>query len=150
MRTFAVTFQGDDKFFFNISANVGLASANIVEDVQLVQFGFFALSQQPPGMNEEELVNAAAKVVPGAIYTGAPDDPLTVAIKIHQKITGGPQDGHVSVMKGNIRYDSDHLFMLVGLNNDIRAMMGSSFPRIDTHPKCPPALAASVRRTFGG
>lgn len=150
MRTFTVNYQGDDKFFFNISGNVGLASPNKVEDVQLVQLGYFALTQEPPGMNAEELRDAAAMVVPGAIYTAAPDDPLTVAIKIHQKIMGGPQDGHVSVMKGDIRYDADHLFMLVGLINDIRAMMGSNFPRIDTHPKCPPALAASVRRTFGG
>jgi hypothetical protein len=148
VKIFPLKFQGDDRFFFNTTANVGLASPNLLEDVQLVQLGYFALTQDRANLVPEELKQAAAIVVPGAPYTGAPTDPLTVAIKAHQKVVGGPQDGHVSTIKGELRYDADHLFMLAAMMNFIRAMMGREFPRIDKHPKCPPALAMSVRRTF--
>jgi hypothetical protein len=40
----------------------------------------------------------AAKVVPGALYTGGATDPLTLAIKEHERGRGGTQDGHVSSM----------------------------------------------------
>src|SRR5262245_46832763 len=41
-----ITARGgeDDFFFWNVSANVGVNSPNKPEDVQLVQFGYFAMS----------------------------------------------------------------------------------------------------------
>src|SRR5262249_44185809 len=110
--------------------------------------GYFALTQDRFNLVDEDIKQAAAQVVPGAPYSGAPNDPLTVAIKVHQKAAGGPQDGHVSPIRGDLQYDADHHYMLAVMMNFIGGMMAPEFPGIANHPKCPPALALSVRRTF--
>jgi len=150
VKIYTTPFENDDKFFFNISANVGLNSLNKTEDVQLVQFGYFAIAQNNFADLPQELRTAAGNVVPGASYAGAANDPLTIAIKVDQKVRGGTQDGHVSVIRGaTTSYDGgSHIFLLARLVNNIRSLSGKDFPRIDKHPKCPPALAASVRRCF--
>jgi hypothetical protein len=148
MKIFPAPFKGDDRFFFNLSGNVGPNSLNKQEDVQLVQFGYFAMAQiMLPGTAVETL-EAAAKVVPGADYKGAADDPLTIAIKTDQKFRGGTQDGHVSRVHGEIFYDGVHAFQLVSLVNSIKRMMPSEFPRLDKHQKCPAILAAAVKAMF--
>lgn len=149
MKIFAIPFEGDDKFFYNIGGNVGPASPNKLEDVQLVQFGYFAIAQNRLPEVPQELITAASAVVLGAPYMGAATDPLSIAIKVDQKVRGGTQDGHVSVIRGQGAYDSVHFFQLVRLVNHLRLLVASDWPRIDKHPKCPSALAASVKRTFG-
>jgi hypothetical protein len=149
MKVFGAAFGGDDRFYFNLSSNVGPASPNRLEDVQLVQFGYFALSQNRAPDNPPELIAAASNVVVGAPYMGAQNDPLTIAIRAHERARGGPQDGHVSVIRGDFQYDAAHTFLVIRLVNNIRVLVGIDFPRIDRHPKCPPQLGASVRRTFG-
>ena len=139
-----------DFFSWNIEANVGLKSPNKKTDVELVQFGYFAFSVDPEA--SPKLKPFAAKVIPGATYAGAPGDPLTVAIIEQQKFRGGTQDGHVSPMHGKTQFynagDGPHSFMLTVLINNMRTLMGSDFPRIDKHPRCPAGLRASIKACF--
>jgi hypothetical protein len=139
----------DDWLFFNISANVGPNCPNRREDVEMVQFGYFAASMASdvPG----DLKPVYSKVVPGATYTGAPGDPLTLAIAAHERSRGGTQDGHVSKLHGTGAYNCHHQHLgmiMLALTNCMRQLLGRDFPRIDKHPKCPAGLAASIRRTF--
>src|SRR3982751_2416642 len=117
MKFFSAPFQGQDIFFFNISANVGVNSPNTVEDVQLVQFGYFAIAQNKLASVPAELITAASAVVVGAPYSGAPNDPLTIAIKTDERTRGGTQDGHISVIRGAVSYDGAHLYLLARLTN---------------------------------
>lgn len=138
------------RFFFNLDGNVGPNSVNKVEDVQLVQMGYFAMGKAaatPP-----DLKAAASKVVPGAAYSGGATDPLTLAIKAHEASRGGTQDGHVSTLHlgTNAVYDGVHTFMLTALENNILDLMPNDYPRIDKHPTCPGALKAAVKRVLLG
>jgi hypothetical protein len=137
--------DGFDFFFWNIDANVGLFSPNIQEDVQLVQFGYFAASLNPH--TTPDLKRIFAAVTPGAPYSGDQNDPLTLAIIANEKARGGTQDRHVSVIKGTGFYDS-RLFMLAALGNHMRDLLRSDFPRLDKHPKCPLLVRAAVVRSF--
>jgi hypothetical protein len=133
-------------YFMNLDGNVGLNSPNLIDDVQLVQFGFLAMAANNTFSPADRAVFAA--VVPGAPYSGSPTDPLTLAIKRHQASRGGTQDGHVSVMTGAMMYadgSGKHTFQLVALMNNIRDFTVGLYPRIDRHARCPAALAAKVR-----
>src|SRR4051794_34359558 len=111
--------DGEQLLIFNLRANVGPACVNNKDEIELVQFGFFAAAQN--GGFTPELSAAFARVVPGASYAGAADDPLTLAIRDYQRYLGGPQDGHVSVMRGPVPiYAPNHPFMLAFLLNNIR------------------------------
>jgi hypothetical protein len=151
VRIFIHPASNDDLFYWNIRANVGLNSPNNPEDVQLVQFGYLAKSLMPDTTPAEKPIYAA--VTPGAVYTGSQNDPLTLAILTHQKIRGGTQDGHVSVIRGERSYigaDGPHTFMLIALVNCMRDLMPDAFPRLDKHPKCPDLLKKAVLRSLTG
>lgn len=138
--------NGNQRFAFNIDANVGVNCPNKLDDVQLVQFGYFAKGQAPD--TSPTLKALCAKVVPGAPYTGAPNDPLTLVIKAHQAERGGTQDGHVSVLPPNgatLSYDGKHSFMILVLNNNMLDITKNDYPRIDKHPSCPSVLKQRVR-----
>lgn len=130
------------RFAWNLSANVGVSSPNNADDVQLVQLGY-ACAQY--GSNFDASTRAIfAAVVPGATYSAQENDPLTRAIRAHQKHRGGAQDGHVSVM-GNLTapiYDGVHTFMMISLNNLMIDQLKGDFPCIAKHAKCPPLLRA--------
>ena len=147
-KVFIATGVNGDKLFFNISANVGPGAPNKTEDVQLVQFGYFAATFSPT--LKPDLKRAFSAVVPGADYKGAANDPLTLAIKADQAAGTGIKDGVVSVMHGGVTYIAGgrHTFLLIPLVNDIRKLMGKDFPRLDKHAKCPAALAAGIRTLF--
>lgn len=133
------------RFFFNIDAHVGPGQPNKEADVQLVQFAYFAKSQTGNDPLLEKQVYA--KVVPGAAYRGEVNDPLSNAIRLHQRMRGGTQDTRVSPITGNGIYlgsDGGHVFMLVALVNNIFDLIKGDYPRIDKHGKCPPALKAAV------
>ncbi len=146
MTPFIVTGNKGKRFFWNIDANVGLNSPNKREDVQLIQFGYFALAQRTNISAAEKAAYSA--VVPGAPYSGAAADPLTIAIRTHQAVIGGTQDGHVSVIQSGTvgTYDGQHGFMLIRLVNNIMDLTANDFPRIDKHPRCPPLVRAAVLR----
>jgi hypothetical protein len=151
-KIFVFLSQGEDGFIWNIDSNVGLNSPNKRIDVELVQFGYFAKSFNVANQSPE-LRRLCAAVTPGAPYSGAANDPLTVAIVAHQKERGGTQDGHVSPIHGRtdvyVAKDGPHSFMLAGLVNNMRDLLKADFPRIDKHIKCPAELRKSVFRCFG-
>lgn len=147
MVTPVVVGSGEQRrFFWNLSANVGVKSPNNTDDVQLVQLGYAcaALSSQFSAATRA----ICATVVPGAPYTGQETDPLTRAIRAHEKERGGAQDGHVSVLQNltNPSYDGVHVFIIVALNTQMRRQLVGNFPRLDKHPKCPALLRALTNK----
>lgn len=137
--------KGISTLNWNISANVGLASPNRLDDVQLVQFGYYAMLINPSSKLSAEQRDVYSKVVLGQPCNGAANDPLVAAIRVHQKVRGGPQDGHVSPSRGGGNYDDQHTFIMLALNNNMSDAVPDAFPRIDKHPKCPPLVAAFIK-----
>jgi hypothetical protein len=133
------------RFFWNLSANVGVRSANQRDDVQLVQFGYFAFANNSKFPPPPALKDIFGAVKPGAEYSGKEDDPLTRAIRAHEKARGGPQDGHVSAMK-SLSYDGIHSYILVALNNNLVDLLPDDFPRLDRHNACPSRVKEAVLR----
>lgn len=132
------------RFFWNVSANVGVVSPNKADDVQLVQLAYACAAF---GANFDPATRAIfAAVVPGAPYSGQEADPLTRAIRAHQKHRGGVQDGHVSVLTNLVTatYDGKNSFMIVSLNTQMRQQLVGYFPRLDKHAKCPALVRAAV------
>lgn len=147
----AITLNTPTVFWWNLDANVGVRSPNRDDDVQLVQFGYFCMLNNPKNASVLTAAERAAfqSVKIGASFSGQEDDPLVVAIRAHQKSRGGAQDGHVSVAPpGQVRYDGVHSFMLNALVRSIADMTKDYFPRIDKHPACQPAtkLVEVVKR----
>ncbi|WP_139221166.1 hypothetical protein [Bosea sp. OK403] len=138
--------NGISTLSWNISANVGLASPNRTDDVQLVQFGYYAMLINPNSKITDEQRDVFSKIVLGQACNGTANDPLVAAIRAHQKVRGGPQDGHVSPTREGGSYDGQHTFIMMALNNNMSDVVPGAFPRIDKHPKCPPLVAALVKR----
>jgi len=133
------------RFFWNVSANVGVYSPNKPDDVQLVQFAYALTAADT--YYDAALRAIFATVVPGAPYFGQENDPLTRAIRGHEKQRGGAQDGRVSVLTQltTASYDGGaHTFLIASLNFELRKFLPGVFPRLDKHPKCPPLLRAAV------
>ena len=140
-----VVDNGDRRiFFWNVSANVGAKSPNLPDDVQLVQLGYLCAAADT--FYDAALRATFAAVVPGAPYSGQENDPLTRAIRGHEKQRGGAQDGRVSVASpNNASYDGGaHTFLIVSLNYQLRKYLPGNFPRLDKHPRCPSLLRAAV------
>ncbi len=128
---------------------MGPGCPNKTEDVQLVQLGYAckAVTTRSDATPAEKAFYA--KVVPGAVYAGKADDPLTVAIQVHQKARGGTQDGKISPIQNSVgMYDGQHIWLIMALNNSIIDVIKAGWPRLDKHPKCPAALKAAVLRMF--
>lgn len=65
------TILGENKrFFWNLEGNVGPGCPNKLEDVQLVQLGFYCKANNPKYMANAEAKAIYGAVVPGAPYTG--------------------------------------------------------------------------------
>lgn len=142
--------DGDlNRFYWNTHANVGPCCPNKPEDVQLIQLAYACKASNPKSVMDPATRAIYAAVVPGATYTGSPNDPLSIAIRTHQKQLGGIQDGVVSSMKSSSgMYSADKAWMLVALNNNIADVLGNQWPFIDRHPSCPPTLRDLVARVF--
>lgn len=141
-------------YWWNLGANVGARSPNHPEDVQLVQFGYFCMLNNPRNASllkpEERAAFAAVKIGPSC--TGQENDPLVIAIRAHEKSRGGAQDGHVSVAPpGQVVYDGVHTFILNVLVTNIRVVTKTDFPRFDKHPACKEAakLIEAVKKACG-
>jgi hypothetical protein len=142
-------FIAAKKFFWNVDGKVGPASPNKIEDVQLVQLGYLCASVGQNTGIPAELKAVFGRVVPGAGYSGKSDDPLTVAIKAHQKFRGGTQDGVISVMhNASGIYDGVHSWMIASLNNNIKDVLGTNWPHLGRHPQCPAPLKAAALAVF--
>ena len=145
VQTLIAATQSGNKFFYNIEAKVGARAPNRGADVQLVQFGYFAMLRSPKNaitLSAAER-DAFSKIVLGKLCTGAEDDPLVRAIRAHETSRGGTQDGLVSELRpGHIGYvdpTGRHSLVLVALNNSMRDLR-----RRRTMPARPAVLAAAA------
>jgi hypothetical protein len=134
--------------FWNLSADVGPGQPNMPDDVELVRFGYIMLRDNPKATSGPFVALKAAcqPITP----TGAFDDALAAAIRIHQSLRGGTQDGRVSVARDNNfnkgAYDGKHIWMVFPLNNSMIDMAPDIYPRIDLHLRSGPAVTATVRK----
>lgn len=121
---------------------------NKPDDLELVRFGYFLMKDNPKATSGPfaALKPFLQKVAP----TGAFDNALADAIRTHQRLRGGTQDGKVSVAKDNRfnrgRYDGVHSWIVFPLNNSMLDMAPNLYPRIDLHPQSGPAVTAAVRK----
>jgi len=78
VQTLIAATQSGNKFFYNIDAKVGARAPNRGVDVQLVQFGYFAMLRSPKNAITSSAAerDAFSKIVLGKLCTGAEDDPL--------------------------------------------------------------------------
>ena len=138
-----------DRFYWNVEHQVGVGGANAVDDVQLVQLGYFCMAALKSSEVAPEMIALASKINPGDPYGGKPDEPLSAAIKLHQKLRGGVQDGVVSAANNSAGQYAPQLFwMIVSLDQNVADVLGSNWPHIDRHPKCPSALKSSAQVVF--
>lgn len=145
------TTVGPNKvFFWNIDSHVGPGCPNKADDVQLVQYGYYCMARNPAGASLTPAEKAAyLAVVPGAGYSGAWNDPLTVAIKTHQAHRGGTQDGKVSPVPANSSGSyGPTTWMIVPLVNNIKDVNRQVWPNIHKGQNCPNALKTVSERTF--
>lgn len=135
------TIANGSQFNFNLSSPVGPRQPNSTADVQLVQFGFYALAQKS-GSAGPMLKQAAAAVRPGAPYSGQPNDPLSIAIAQHQAQFGKTKDGIVSCLPANlsVSYGGGTYRTLIYLLANIADLVGDNWPMLHRHPQCPPAV----------
>jgi hypothetical protein len=156
MVQFAVArdFQGMP-FYFNLTTPVGRGYPNAApDDVALVQFIFVAGARgqhTPP----PELLPVWSKVT----VTGRPDDATLEAINAwqafrRQKFGASVEtDGIISVVRtesGLYGPGKGMSYDIVHLNFMLLFATGSIWPRIDKDSRCPPLLAAAVRKALGG
>ena len=134
--------------FWNLSSDVGPGQPNLPDDVELVRFGYFLMKDNPKATNGP--FAALKPVLQQVTPTGAFDNALAAAIRTHQSLRGGTQDGKVSVAKDNQfnrgQYDGKHTWMVFPLNNSMIDMAPNFYPRIDLHPQSGPAVTGSVRK----
>jgi hypothetical protein len=140
-----VEVKGNNAFFiWDISANVGSRQPNKLDDVELVRFGYYMISQAP------EINTRLAGLKPllsGLSTSGGFDQNLEVIIRAHESIRGGSQDGYVSKSRVDVLnrgyYDRNHSWIIVSMNNFMRDF--DYFPRLDLHAKCGPELKRVVK-----
>ena len=138
-----------DRFYWNVERHVGVGGANKVDDVQLVQMGYFCMAALKSSEVPADMLAAAAKIQPGESYGGGPGENLSVAIRLHQKLRGGAQDGVISPATNTQGTYAPHLFwMIISLDHNIADIVKENWPHLDQHPKCPAALAEAVKTTF--
>lgn len=140
----------DGHFTWNVESHVGPGCPNKSDDVQLVQFGYYCvahLPSPPPNCTPADMAIFKA-VVPGAPYSGSPSDPLTLAIKTHQRQRGGTQDGRVSPCTGASGSYGETTWMILALVGRMMDLYSQVYPRLDKCPGCPAALAAASKKTF--
>ena len=108
---------------WNIDANVGLASPNRQDDVELVQLGFVAMLKNGKLNHNDGAKGAASAIVLGAPCSGRRGDVLVDTIIAFQQPRGSIRDGHVSVMKPGDGTYTDRLgksaFVMAVLNNNL-------------------------------
>jgi len=138
-----------DRFYWNVEQHVGVGGANKTDDVHLVQLGYFCMALVKAPEVPAEMIAVAAKIKPGDSYGGGPNEDLSVAIKLHQKLRGGVQDGVISPATGNAGQYAPHLFwMIISLDHNIADQLGNNWPHLDKHPRCTAALASVAKTTF--
>lgn len=143
----AVALANNGFFLWDLDGNVGPRQPNRADDVELVRFGYFMLSQAPEANG---IFKPMKPLLDKMSTSGGFDQNLADVIKAHQSLRGGTQDGHVSKTRVTILnhglYDRKHAWIMVALNNIMHDF--NQYPRLDLHPKCGPNLRATVKRIF--
>lgn len=147
---FILPKPGNPSFAWNLDANVGLNAPNREDDVQFVQLAYHAMLRNPNLTLSPEQKAVYGRIRPGDRCSGREDDPLVIAIRTHEKAHGGTQDGHVSKLSSSAIYadaNGRYTGLMVSLNNNLYLQIERGrWPRIETHPACPPALRTAVTR----
>jgi hypothetical protein len=144
----AMVVPHNQALFWNLSMDVGPGQPNKPDDVEFVRFGYFLMKDNPKAMTGQfvSLKPTLQKVTP----TGPFDNALAEAIRGHQRLRGGTQDGKISVAKANNFnrgiYDGQHTWMAFPLNNTMIDMAPNIYPRIDLHLQSGPAVTETVRK----
>lgn len=145
-------FENDQGFFeFNLTADVGKASPNRLDDVELVRFGYFCLGRNPQATQITPRLKAALQ----RMKSNGPHGPdLQEVIDAHQQARGGTQDGKVSIGKAQIRkgqslrYDDKHSWIIYILTANMFSNNPDGFPRIDQEIDAGNAISATVAEMF--
>lgn len=121
------------KVFFNLEFDVGRASPNRLDDVELVQYGYFCTKVNPKlaGKRTPRLQTALNELRPKGLF--GPD--LQEIISAHQEARGGTIDGKITVAKPQSshtsRYDGTHTWMIFNLCESMFDRAPLRYPRID-------------------
>ena len=151
MQAFLVHQAAFTLHWWNLTVQVGLASPNNPDDVQLVQFGFFCMGPPTSRISDPQNRIVYARVVPGSPFTPGPNEPLSLAISTlefghgvtqrDRRINPFPPTGYTYQDRSG-----RHPFMIGYLLNSMYDSVGpDNWPRLDRHPNCPPLVAAAVR-----
>lgn len=147
----AVAELSGQAFRWNLSADVGSRQPNRLDDVELVRFGYYCMSQDtrfPPDPKLRPVLQAMRSLGPF-------DQDLANVIVTHQRNRRPTQDGKVSVAKVSFtstnreRYDGAHSWIIISLNNNMIDIAGDVYPRIDKHPASGPEVSKAVKKIFG-
>jgi hypothetical protein len=149
MKALLINEKGILKQAWNTDAHVGLRSPNKLEDVHLVQFGFFCMGLLTSKIRDPQNRAIYAAVKLETPCTGQENDPLVIAIRTMEKSRGGTQDGFVSNIPGptGVYADAAGLhanILLTLLNNIFDAVGGANWPRLDKHQKCPTLVKTRI------
>jgi hypothetical protein len=134
---------GDQLYFlWNTSYDVGLNSPNLLEDIQLVQFGFICAARDPRANFTPELKKIISDFVIGAPSTGVFGDPMVMAIIAFQNGRTGFKDKKIHPLADGRLYYSDDYISLLG--RSVQRCYPDIYPRIDKALDCPPLVKEFV------
>ena len=145
-------FESDQGFFeFNLTTDVGKASPNRLDDVELVRYGYFCL-----GRNRQvtQITPRLRTALQRMRSVGVYGSDLQEVIDAHQQARGGTQDGKVSVGKAqarkgqSLRYDDIHSWIIYILTANMANNNPDGFPRIDQEIEAGDAISATVAAMF--
>jgi hypothetical protein len=127
-------------FFWNVDGAVGLNGSNKEDDVLFVQWCLYKLARAAELSFYSNALKAGLMDVPvNGRCDGRESDPLVASIKFLQKEAGQLVDGRVSPATGGHGSYSmrgqKHLFLILGLNNVLRALHPDQYPRLDKMPQ---------------
>lgn len=138
------------RFLFNVEADVGKASPNRLNDVELVRFGYFCVKVSSTLRSRTSPRIKAALDVMRSNGPFAPD--LQEVIDAHQNDRGGTRDGKVSVGKPQLthsfNYDSEHSWIIFSLCMSMIERLPDTYPRIDMDDFSGMEISKNVRELF--
>jgi hypothetical protein len=147
-----------DRFLWNISGDVGLNSPNKQIDVSFVQFALkvrlSASFFEDTFGDSVELKESIRKMVVGTPCSGRKGDPLVEVIDLWQQdiMHGYTKDGKISTIKDGTYATvvGPQTSLLVKVNNGLRIVHPTQYPRVDLMPNCPLDVKTYVRFVMAG
>jgi hypothetical protein len=134
--------------YWNLSEDVGTGKPNLVEDVELVRFGYHCWLKT--GTHSRPLSAPLELAIRVMLPWGGFGPDLDLVIREHQKWRGGQQDGCISKVKmtsGNQGYvDGTRLWIMIVLSNSMLLVHPHIFPRIDLAAESGAEVSGAVVR----